>query len=99
MIRSSNKNGYWSLKESDTASFDALRVIMFYAFHHQKHFVLVKVMAVRHLHEQFFDTPCDITINDRIYTVQRKLDNGSFGQVFVANEAFDKKELVAIKIV
>ena len=56
-------------------------------------------MAVHRLLTSFLDTPCNITLRDRIYTVQRKLDNGSFGQVFIAQETFGDRALVAIKIV
>ena len=53
----------------------------------------------RRLRVPYFKTPRKVTINKSIYQLQRKVDNGSFGQVFIGNRVQCPDQKLAIKIV
>mmetsp|Transcript_13661 Transcript_13661/g.21471 ORF Transcript_13661/g.21471 Transcript_13661/m.21471 type:complete len:565 (-) Transcript_13661:51-1745(-) len=55
-------------------------------------------MAARKLRLPFFPTPCEATINDATYIIKEKVDNGSFGQVYLAHPSGKPDHLVAVKI-
>ena len=53
----------------------------------------------RHLRRPFFRTPCEVDIDNKTYKIKNKIDNGSFGQVYVGHPINESDNLVAIKIV
>eukprot|EP01083_Nonionella_stella_P128547 389539_1 len=55
-------------------------------------------MSARQLRDAFFRTPCNVTIDKQLYRVVKKLDNGSFGQVYRGHLLHQEDKVVAIKV-